>query len=275
MNIENINFVIGISGILIGIFFSYIFYRFSLREKEPSYILNSTNLIQDFTQRFADLDISYKGKPITNFTVTKISFWNDGKGTISGDDITNIDPLRITITKENIILDPKIIYSKNKANQIRIDLSEDRKNLFIHFDYLDHKDGCKIQLLHTGTDSSDITIKGTIKGVKRISPKKGSKIDTFSNRVISNIFEEIGPPIPRNIYRIFFGSILIITPILLFILLFLKPEFLLFGFDEKSPIISWSNLGALTIASLPYLVMGVLILIRRVPKEYEIYYDEL
>src|SRR5207253_2748738 len=49
---------------------------------------------------------------------------------------------------------------------------QDRSHAVIAFEYLDHNQGALIQLFHTGTGDDDISVDGTIKGVKTITRRR-------------------------------------------------------------------------------------------------------
>jgi hypothetical protein len=112
--------ILGITGLIAG----YIFYRKSLRIKEPFVSFKSYNLIRDYISKFDDLKILYKGRKIQNLTVTKILIWNNGSDTITREDITTIDPFRVVCVGDAKILDAKVLASNNPANQFSCALSD-------------------------------------------------------------------------------------------------------------------------------------------------------
>ena len=76
--------VVGILGIVAG----YIFYRLSIRTKEPYWSIVSNNLIQDNITQLNDLEVKYKRQKVETVTVSKILLWNKGGETIDRLDIT-------------------------------------------------------------------------------------------------------------------------------------------------------------------------------------------
>ena len=73
-----------LAGILFSFILNYAFYRLSIRTKQPSWAINSNNLISGFSAKLPDLDIKYLGKGIENLTISKVMFWNAGNQTIEG-----------------------------------------------------------------------------------------------------------------------------------------------------------------------------------------------
>jgi len=166
-----IGVTIGIIGIIIGIFGSYYFYRKSLREKAPCWVIRSNNLIKGFSSRFQNLQVLFKGKQVENLTISKVMFWNDGAETIKNDDIETVNRIRISTTKEVSLLDAKILATNNHSSQFEVNLDEENNCVYLEFDYLDKKQGAVVQVIHTGSSSQDLEVIGDIKGVKVITQK--------------------------------------------------------------------------------------------------------
>ncbi len=129
---------IGIGGSIvavIGVLLSVYFYRKSRRFKRPVYVLSTQNVIQDYSARLQDLQVSFKGKSVGNVSVTKVGIWNDGTETINKSDIADADPLRITLAGTTELLDATVVKTTSPACQFEIITSG--KNVTISFDYLD------------------------------------------------------------------------------------------------------------------------------------------
>jgi hypothetical protein len=164
--------IIGLSGIIIGGIISFYFYWKGRRIKDPCWDIRSVNLIEGFKIKLENLEILYKHKIIDKLTISRIILWNAGLETINSNDITSLDPLRI-IASENVnILDIKLLITNNPPSAINCILSKDGKSAFINFDYLDNNQGAVFQLIHTGKSSSELKMIGTIKGTRKITPKK-------------------------------------------------------------------------------------------------------
>lgn len=165
-----ITFILAILGILCSVYF----YLKGKKCKKPTYILKTTNLVRENIQKIDSVDILYSGNKIKNLSVTKIAFWNNGKDTISCNDVAKKSPIRLTIKDDFIFLDAEIIFQKNQSNDFSIAISNDNKFIDIDFDYFDFEEGIVLQVFHTGAKSSDISMEGQIKSVKEISHKKSS-----------------------------------------------------------------------------------------------------
>ncbi|NPE29441.1 hypothetical protein HNV12_16075 [Methanococcoides sp. SA1] len=147
---------IGIIGIAIAIR--------SKKEKKPCYSTRSFNLVNNLISKVESLKIIYSDKEIKNVTISKLIFWNKGRETIEGSEITTIEPLFIKPKGSIQILDAKIIYSKESANGFSLKKIEGKQGFQLIFDYVDKGEGIIVQIIHTGTSGKDIEIVGKIKG---------------------------------------------------------------------------------------------------------------
>jgi hypothetical protein len=80
--------IISISLALISIVLAYIFYRRSQRFKEPCWAIRSITLIEGYSSKVEDLEITYKNKKVENLSISRILFWNSGRETVLRQDIT-------------------------------------------------------------------------------------------------------------------------------------------------------------------------------------------
>jgi hypothetical protein len=151
---------------VIAIPLSVVLYFKSKKEKRPRFIIESNNIILGLSNAIPDLKITYSGHgpPLSNFTVTRLYFWNDGRETITKQDVARNDVLTITINDPFRILDATIVYATSKANNIGISVNREKKDIALTFDYLDHGDGTVLQIIHDGTSNSDLNLLGSIKG---------------------------------------------------------------------------------------------------------------
>jgi hypothetical protein len=126
------------------------------------------NLFKDYSGTVAGLDIQYLGDKVRDLSVSKIVFWNHGALTIDSDDLVPADRLRLETKGKGRILSTKLISTNNKASQPLLSASPEKDQAFLQFEYLDRGQGFVIQVIHEGTSSNDLDLKGAIKGVTRI-----------------------------------------------------------------------------------------------------------
>jgi hypothetical protein len=206
----------------VGVILAILFYFKSKRKKSIKFCQKNDLLIRDFIQKVDGLNIEYLGNKIKTLSIAKIAIWNDGTETINGYDIPKHDNFFISIDNNHDILDVSIIQTTNKSNDIKVKLSEDKKEINIDFEYLDKKDGFVLQLFHTGIDIENINLNGSIKGFGKIIKGKSQLKPT-----LHKIIKELLPPfsglivlIIASLFSFNINSTLIIIFMLLLYILF-------------------------------------------------------
>jgi len=159
---------LAIAAIVIGSATSAYFYLKSKKEKVPRYAMISNNIIRDLPA-MEELRVTYRGQNVENFTVTRVMFWNEGRETIRDNDIA--DPLTIRPKKGDYkILDARKTEDNNKPSRLDVSMTDDGLARCT-FHYVDKDQGCIIQVSHTGKESDDIEMIGTIMSARRLSRK--------------------------------------------------------------------------------------------------------
>lgn len=171
MSIDTILGIIGTLLGIIGLITGYIFYRKSLRLKEPCFIIVSNNLIVDNITNLNGLEILFKNQRVQTLTVSKVLFWNHGFDTIEKGDIVLSDPLRIEASPDVQILDTSIVQTNNPSSKFLLKRNAKKSSVELIFDYLDKDNGVIIQVIHTGKSSNNINFMGKIKGANLIDLK--------------------------------------------------------------------------------------------------------
>jgi hypothetical protein len=172
-----------IADLVVGMAFSLVlalvFYLKGKRDKEPHWSIQTVNLFKDYSGTVAGLDIQYLGDKVRDLSVSKIAFWNHGALTIDLADLVPADRLRLEARGKGRILSTKLISTNNKASQPLLSASLEKDQAFLQFEYLDRGQGFVIQVIHEGTSSNDLDLKGAIKGVTRI---RKIDLDEFINK---------------------------------------------------------------------------------------------
>jgi hypothetical protein len=188
-----VGFIIGAAGIILSLYF----YKISKKYRIPKYAVRNINLIEDSIGKIGDIKITYGENEVQNLSIAQVAFWNDGKETINSGDVAPLSPIVITANGKTNFLDLTIIYSKNDANNFRLEPIPNpvkpeehlQNKLLIKFDYFDFNEGIIIQIFHTGTSSKEIQIEGAVKGcrsIKRMSKpiiSKTKPIYEFLNKL--------------------------------------------------------------------------------------------
>ena len=154
---------------VIGIALAVIFYIISTRKRLPRYAVRSFNFIDEYATSIPKLQVTYDASLVKRLTVTKLAFWNAGSEIIGRNDIAEADPLRVTLSEGNVFLFARVTSQSIPANCVTRTIDEEnRKTVPLSFDFLDRGQGAVLVFLHTGISSSDVELRGTIKGGKRI-----------------------------------------------------------------------------------------------------------
>lgn len=246
-----------------SIILAVLFYFRSRKIKRINTAIRSVNLFRETAEKIEGLKILYGQVQAPTITVTKIAFWNDGSETIYGTDVASASPIVIKTKHESIILEAKIIHSVNKCSLCELSSSENGKEVELRFDYIDKKEGCVIQLLHTGDSSSDIAISGTIKGIGSIATKK-LKQPLFILLARSKI--------SRRINKKTIGCITIALGLIFPILLYFADSL---SKDSSFKLPFLYKLVGCIIVALMYIPLGLSMIKRRVPKGFEMFEESI
>lgn len=249
-----ISFVLTVLSIVMAI----VFYLKSRKYKKVKVVHRTINLLRKNSEKIDGLEIRYQGLNTPNISITKIAFWNCGNETINGSDITISSPLIIRSRNGVNLLESKIIYTKNESNELRLNEIENGKQVALQFDYIDKNEGCVIQILHTGETSYDIELVGTIKSI--------GKID--SNKRISRTDRLIAIAFNKDYFTAHNAGIFCIA--FFVVILFLAIKLIV-----TSNNLEVSHYLSLAIGTFTYLVLGIRLLKKRVPKGFEVFEETI
>lgn len=252
-----ISFILAIFSIIS--FMLEIFPKFLNKKRKSLNIeIKSNNIFTNFESIIENVKVTCENKNISTLTITKILMWCNGKETIYDTDITKKMPLLIKTREDVDILEAKVIFSNNQANNVNLEKLENN-NYKINFEFLDKKNGFIIQVVHTGRYSDDIIVDGKIKGIAKnignnFPQKKG---------ILDKIFEYKFTLTFLNIFVVFFISSLFIFSLGYFLMYI---YYLFFRREELNIVIHLGGISSLIIA---YITFDTLSLIFRIPKDFK------
>jgi len=261
---------------MLGIIFTIYFYFKSKKNRVPTYVIRTINLVKEKLQKIDTVEILYSGEKVNNLSISKIALWNDGKETIDKGDIASNNPIKIKIKEEFEILEAEILFQKNSANDFKIAKSGDNKCINISFDYFDFEEGIVLQVFHTGNNSEDIFIDGKIKSVKQIIRREfyGSLLPIKSMTLINHLRNDKGFISSKSMKKIMGWTLILIG--IIFTCIFLALSYNHSSILEPPKPKEFSIYSAM-ISSLPgllYVYIGYRMLKRRIPKGFDIFNDE-
>lgn len=109
------------------------------------------------------LEIHFEGHVIPRLTKTTMTFWNEAGRTLEHNDIAPADRLRLSLPADAKIISASLTHMSTPANNAKIEIGDDGE-VFIDFDYLDVRQGFKLNCLHTGKRRA-ARVHGTLKGL--------------------------------------------------------------------------------------------------------------
>jgi|GEM_PF-6271453 len=188
--IEFINQYIGIIIGLLGIVIAILLWLLAKQRKRISVEIKSNNLIGN--TGLDKIKVLYEDKLVENITVTKVILTNVGNASIKSDSIPPKNPIRLFIDKNYEILNIKVFASSSYDNGAEIDPNPHLENdntvsYKLNFDYFDKKEGCVIQIAHTGPDDKCIHIKGKIIGGNNLAIINMERVKENTNHFIKII----------------------------------------------------------------------------------------
>lgn len=257
--------ILTLSTAVVGIVFSYLLFVKSKRNKEPCWDVKSNNLIRNFSSNIPKLEILYGKEKVENLTVSRIIFWNNGAETLERSHIVIANPLRISVKQGVKILDAEVLVSNNPHSDFSLIKSNDELSARIELEYLDKNDGAVIQIIHTGVSSIDISIDGSIKGVKRIYIKRVIELNnstTFSKLYLSSLVIFIS---------VFISVLSILTELPKDSQLLLFPQ----SFSRADPTVNMYIAGIFTYVIFSGIFVIYWLIRTKIPKGLEIFKDEL
>ena len=158
-----LNFIflaIAIVGVLIGIYYGR-------KAKRLVFNWRSTTLVRSYENIVPHLTVLYRDSPVQNLTLAKIAVWNFGNDVINNVDIPPLDKIRLTLNKPFRFLEANINYASKSANNFSINISPEKDEIMINFDFIEKNDGLTLALFHTG-NTTDLTVNGAVKGAGKV-----------------------------------------------------------------------------------------------------------
>lgn len=253
----------GVVGVGLAIYYA----RKSKHSKRLYYNMKTRYVVRN-NDNFQGLTLSYNGEVISNYSVTDLWVWNKGNDIIHSNDISENDKLRIVLSNGKI-LNIKNIFSVNVNNMLDINnIYDNQQCADIMFDYIGNKrEGAVFEIIHTAEKSTDIKLKGEVKGYGAPS-LKGYRIRKIADAmgIIGVFFRFI--KIPSRV-KSFFVNMMKIVGLVIF-LLFILLGVMIFFIEDIDNI---TGISLITMGIL-YQVPIILSFVRKWPSSFDKYFRE-
>lgn len=228
-NTNGIGLIVGFLGISATI---YVAIRYA-KNKKPCFYYATQRRIAKSESAPDEISISYKDKPVSQVSSTTVWFWNAGKDPIKSDDIRR--PLQIILDGEELeILDVSVRTTSREDINLRWE-KVNATTIELGFAFLDRRDGCMLEIQHTGSPTVTARMTGVILGVP-----SGVKVFSREKQGFKKIFPSSCPTetvvTPSSIRRRLLASLIVAIFVVI-----LVPVFL-FGFMLPVLHINSSNL---------------------------------
>lgn len=145
--------------------------------------------LPNYRDRIPQLNISFKGIPISTLTVSRVAIWNAGSEPLLNSALVRSDHLRINV-RDGAILESSVLKTTNRATDFRVGahiLDKPFGNTVaveVAFDFLNPGDGGVIEIVHTAEKRNSVTVVGSIIGVGRPTRVK-SRLPAFPLQILA------------------------------------------------------------------------------------------
>ena len=161
-----IDWVFWASGVMVGLLGAGFAIRMYYRPPKRIRLGHQQAVMAHFDQaRLAlpqEASMSFAGTPVERLTTTTVVLWNAGTEVLRGEDIVQVDPIRVAVA-DGVVLRHRIVGGTKKALGLNVDGTGARSELQVRYDYLNAGDGVVIEVTHDGTS---VGVVGEAKGLK-------------------------------------------------------------------------------------------------------------
>ena len=211
LNKLSVSEIISYTIAFISLFFTCVAYMRSRRTQKPKFFISSASIRNE---EFKDttIDIKQGDRSLSSLTISRFALWNTGI-TLNRSDIAEKDPIRIEARNDVEILEIQFLYSEPQ-NGCGCIIADDKKSISINFDFLAKNQGIVLKIFHTGKDSTDLSVKGSLKNGLSVSKSYNLMNDLIPMRYIRRY---ITFSMIKKMYGILFlltGSITILLTII-------------------------------------------------------------
>jgi hypothetical protein len=160
---------VGVLGLFATIIFGPPSLYLAFRSLAPKILVwGLTTEIISTSGSHGEFGITFRDRTLSEIRIAKIAIWNGGRSSMSGSEISKVDPLSIVLPAEAELLSVSTLGQTSDGVGICAESNPTRHNeVDISFDILNEREGSAIRLLFCGP-SSELRIKGTIRDVKRL-----------------------------------------------------------------------------------------------------------
>lgn len=150
----------------IGIIGSAVITKKFSKEKNPVWKFNLSVLFSKGITKIDNFKVAYMDHEIDNLCSANLTFWNNGKETITANDV--VEPICLCVPQGYNIFNAKVVKDTNESNEFQVTIAEDGRKAEITFRYMDYKQGAVIQFLSDCDTVENYNLQGAIMGCRNI-----------------------------------------------------------------------------------------------------------
>lgn len=189
--IQNQDVIIGVLFSTLGIIVSIYLYFAGKKYRQIAYTCETLN-VSFVNNPIGNMKINpiYNEKEIKTLSITDLIIWSKGRKVINSYDVAPKFPLTIHMPNDAEILEFQTLYQNELANNFNLSLNDSNKSIIIKFDYLSHKNGIALRVIHTNNSNGKVSVDVTIKDGKdilHVSKRKGFLYKILNHKYVKNI----------------------------------------------------------------------------------------
>ncbi len=174
MDINIASFIVGVIGLVLAAV-GLILYLKSTETIAPICYFVSQSIIETASESVSKIKLFYDNAQVDRVSKTYVCIWNNGRKPITKLDIPTPENMKILLLDPHdkiSLLDFKVLEASRPEINFGI-TKVNHNSVRYHFDFLDYHDGVTLELLHTGSETTDLIITGTLLRVPQgIKPKR-------------------------------------------------------------------------------------------------------
>jgi hypothetical protein len=163
---------------LIGIAATVVVYLLTRRVKRPRWSVHTVDLVTKRTAQLQGLSVTFKGKPVSDLSVSRVVLFNAGLEPIRREDIAPAAPLALEVPTDVQMLDATLVKANNKVNRMGVRFDPSSNRALVEFDFLSAKDGGVFDVVHYGGGQPTAIVAGVVIGamLRQVSVPKPDPI---------------------------------------------------------------------------------------------------
>jgi len=156
-------FMVGVVGIVATL---WTYWRAKPR-RDLSYSTHSRCLLDHRGNPQTKLAVTYDGRTITTFTITRFVLWNRGTESLRRNDVAKGSPMTLKLL-DGDVLEATIIKASATTNAFALNKLDDH-TCSIDFEYIDPSEGMVAEIRHTAPTGDPFCVLGKLIGVRKIA----------------------------------------------------------------------------------------------------------